>query len=88
VCVNSVVNPGLIEQRTFLCDVLWCAEGSAARACECFGGVRRAEPLCVGPCKRVVYCKLEGGGCGASGVEWAFGFLALLVFLHVYGCCP
>jgi hypothetical protein len=81
--VDSVVNPCLIEQRAFSCDMLWGAEGSTARACECFGWVRWSEALCVRPCECVVNCQLEGGGGGSSGVEGAFGLFASLIFLHV-----
>jgi hypothetical protein len=36
----------------------------------------------------MVYCKLKGGGCGATGIERVFGFLAPLIFHNVDCCCP
>jgi hypothetical protein len=88
ISVNCVVNACLIEQRAFPCDVLGSAEGGAAWACECFGGVRRTEPFGIRPRECVVDGKLKGCGGGAAGVEWVFGFLALHVFLHVNCCRP
>jgi hypothetical protein len=86
ISMDCVVDPCLVEQRAFLCDVLWGAEGSAARACECFGGVRWSETLGIGPCECVVNCQLECSGGGSSGVEGAFSLFAALIFLHV-NCC-
>jgi hypothetical protein len=45
ISVNGVVNARLIKQRALPCDVLWGTEGSAAGACECFGGICRSEAL-------------------------------------------
>jgi hypothetical protein len=81
--VNGVIDPCLIEQRAFPCDVLWGVEGIAARACECFGGIRWSESLGVRPRECMVNCQLEGSGGGSSGVEGAFGLFATLIFLHV-----
>jgi hypothetical protein len=86
ISMYGVVNACLIEQQAFPCDVLWSAEGSAARAGECLRWVCGSEPLCIGACECVVDRKLECSGSGSTGVEQAFCFLALHIFLHVY-CC-
>jgi hypothetical protein len=83
-----MIDPCLIEQWAFPSDVLWSAEGSATWACECFGGVCRTEPFGVRPCECVIDGELKGSGGGAAGVEWAFGFLSPLIFLHVNRCRP
>jgi hypothetical protein len=88
ISVNCVVNVGLIEEWALSGDMLWSAKASATGACECFGWVCGSEPLGVGACECVVDHKLESGGCGATGVEGVFCFLALLVFLHVDCSCP